>query len=177
MRPGRVAVAGMVALVVVVGGCTADKKPTPAPSDFKPGAVGIGDPYFPTYGNGGYDVAGYDLKLRYDPKSGELSGTATITAAATQDLSRFDFDFLGPLKVGKVTVDGRKAAYARTGAQELVITPDHGITKGRTFTVDIAYSGVPQLIDDPALGVSGWIATHDGAVALSQQKKNRVEKY
>jgi aminopeptidase N len=34
--------------------------------------------------------------------------------------------------------------------------------------VDVAYSGVPQLINDPSLGVSGWIATHDGAVALSQ---------
>jgi hypothetical protein len=44
-----------------------------------PGAQGIGYDYFPTYGNGGYDVAGYDLNLLYDPKSGELNGTATIT--------------------------------------------------------------------------------------------------
>lgn len=61
-------VAALVAAVVVVGlgGCTEDKSPVPTISltpvrDFAPGAAGIGDAYFPTYGNGGYDVAGYDL--------------------------------------------------------------------------------------------------------------------
>jgi aminopeptidase N len=32
----------------------------------------------------------------------------------------------------------------------------------------VTYAGVPQRIDDPALGVSGWVATKDGAVALNQ---------
>jgi aminopeptidase N len=135
---------------------------------FTPGAPGAGDPYFPDMGNGGYDAQHYSLSVKYDPGTKAIDATAKITARATQNLSRFDFDFLGPLKISKVTVDGRKAKYARTGAQELVITPDRGLAQGREFTVDVAYSGVPQLIDDPALGVSGWIATHDGAVALSQ---------
>ena len=30
-----------------------------------PGAVGIGDPLFPTLGNGGYDARHYSLGLRY----------------------------------------------------------------------------------------------------------------
>lgn len=30
-----------------------------------PGDPGIGDPYYPTYGNGGYDVSHYDLNLDY----------------------------------------------------------------------------------------------------------------
>ena len=30
-----------------------------------PGAPGIGDPYYPAYGNGGYDVSHYDLRLKY----------------------------------------------------------------------------------------------------------------
>ena len=38
-----------------------------APLQGSPGAPGIGDPYFPLDGNGGYDVAGYDLDLKYDP--------------------------------------------------------------------------------------------------------------
>jgi aminopeptidase N len=135
---------------------------------FTPGAPGAGDPYFPDMGNGGYDAQHYSLSLKYDPATKAIDAAAKITARATQNLSRFDLDFLGPLKISKLTVDGRKASYTRTGAQELVITPDHGLSKGREFTVDVAYSGVPQLINDPALGVSGWIATHDGAVALSQ---------
>ena len=32
-----------------------------------PGAPGIGDPYFPLDGNGGYDVRHYDLDVTYDP--------------------------------------------------------------------------------------------------------------
>jgi aminopeptidase N len=135
---------------------------------FTPGAPGAGDPYFPDMGNGGYDAQHYSLGVKYDPGTKAIDATARITARATQDLSRFDFDFLGPLKVSKVAVNGRPAAYTRTGAQELVITPERGLPRGREFVVDVAYSGVPQLINDPALGVSGWIATHDGAVALSQ---------
>ncbi|MGH3373859.1 MAG: M1 family metallopeptidase [Actinoallomurus sp.] len=135
---------------------------------FTPGAPGAGDPYFPDMGNGGYDAQHYSLSVKYDPGTKAIDAGARITARATQNLSRFDLDLLGPLKVGKITVNGRPAAYTRTGAQELVITPERGLPQGREFTVEVAYSGVPQLINDPALGVSGWIATHDGAVALSQ---------
>ena len=46
----------------------------------KAGAKGIGDPYFPTDGNGGYDVGHYDLRLAYDPSDGVLTGLATIDA-------------------------------------------------------------------------------------------------
>src|ERR1700712_3636435 len=63
--------------------------------DFLPGAPGIGDPYFPGDGNGGYDVAHYHLDVTYDPATGELGGVADIEATATQDLSRFDLDLKG----------------------------------------------------------------------------------
>ena len=49
---------------------------------FGPGAPGIGDPYFPLDGNGGYDVRHYDLDLTYDPDTDLLTGVATITAAS-----------------------------------------------------------------------------------------------
>ncbi len=130
----RVGIAGLLGLVLLGGGLFGrpggqiPRKPV-----FRPGAVGAGDPYFPTYGNGGYDVAGYDLDLRYDPKSGELGGTATITATATQDLSRFDFD-LAHLTAKSVRVDGAEAT-ATTTANELVVTPAAGIVRGKAFTV------------------------------------------
>jgi aminopeptidase N len=90
-----------MAVVLLLSGCSHD----PAPSGFQDGSAGIGDPYFPKAGNGGYDVAGYDLALDYDPKSGRLGGTATITATATENLRRFDFD-LANLSVSSVTVNG-----------------------------------------------------------------------
>src|SRR3954469_21808050 len=47
-----------------------------------PGADGVGDPYFPQEGNGGYDVRNYDLTLGYDPESDHLDGLARIRAQA-----------------------------------------------------------------------------------------------
>jgi aminopeptidase N len=139
-----------------------------APGRFSPGAPGAGDPYFPDMGNGGYDVSHYDIRLAFNPTTKAIAATTTITARATQDLSRFDLDFQGPLTISRLSIDGHRAAYTRSGAQELVITPPDGLRKGRTFTVSVTYAGVPQKIDDPALGVSGWVATADGAVALNQ---------
>ena len=72
------------------------------------GAAGLGDPYFPYYGNGGYDVAHYALRLHYEPDSDRLEGVATIRAAATQNLRQFNLDFVG-LTVRSVTVNGAPA--------------------------------------------------------------------
>lgn len=51
------------------------------------GAPGIGDPYYPTSGNTGYDVSHYDLRLQYQPKTDLLEGTATLLTTAKQELS------------------------------------------------------------------------------------------
>ncbi|MEV5576246.1 M1 family metallopeptidase [Spirillospora sp. NPDC052269] len=138
-----------------------------APPRFTPGAAGAGDPYFPEMGNGGYAPIHYEIGLKYDPATKGIDAVTSVQARATQNLSRFDLDFQG-LKIKKLTVDGRKAHYTRQGTQELVITPPKGLRKGKRFTVTVAYSGVPQTIDDPALGISGWIPTADGAVMLNQ---------
>lgn len=163
-RRGSLVVVCALALGLVGGtSLTANAAP-----QFSPGAPGAGDPYFPDMGNGGYDVRHYDIKLAFDPKTHAIKATTTILAKATQNLSRFDLDFQGPLKISKLSVNGRAASFTRNGAQELVITPPHGLWRGSKFTVAVTYAGVPQKIDDPALGISGWTATKDGAVALNQ---------
>ncbi|TDC97364.1 M1 family metallopeptidase [Actinomadura sp. 7K507] len=142
--------------------------PAGATAKFTPGAPGAGDPYFPDMGNGGYDVANYDVGLKYDPGTKGIQAVTKIKARATQNLSRFNLDFLGPLDISSLKVDGQRASYKRTGAQELVITPRKGLRKHRHFTVTVAYSGVPHTINDPTLGTSGWLPTDDGAVMLGQ---------
>src|SRR2546430_11456579 len=57
------------------------------------GASGVGDPYYPYAGNGGYDVSHYDIRVNYQPATDLLSGTTTIIATTTQELSSFDLDF------------------------------------------------------------------------------------
>jgi len=135
--------------------------------DYRPGSAGAGDPYFPKMGNGGYDVRHYGLRIAYDPAARHLVGTATITATAVQDLSRFNLDLRG-LTVQSVKVNKKAAKWRRSGAQELVITPAKGLRSGREFTVVVRYSGHPRKISDEPLGTSGWIPTSDGAVALGQ---------
>ncbi|MGW3995841.1 M1 family metallopeptidase [Amycolatopsis sp. NPDC004772] len=158
----------LVSCVLSAGLVAATSPAAEAAPVFSPGAPGTGDPYFPDMGNGGYDVGHYDIRLAYDPSTQAIDATTTIFATATQNLSRFDLDFQGPLTISRLSVNGRNAAFTRSGAQELVITPPSGLRKGTPFVVSVSYAGVPQKIDDPALGLSGWVATKDGAVALNQ---------
>ena len=140
-----------LALVVSIALCALVLPGAAPPTVFTPGAPGVGDPYYPLDGNGGYDVRHYDLDLTYDPETDELSGTATIEARATQNLSAFNLDFIG-LTVDSVAVDGASAAWTRDG-QELTIAPTAGIKNKAAFTVAIAYHGVPEAL--PELGGPG----------------------
>ena len=130
------------------------------------GAPGLGDPYFPLAGNGGYDVGHYSLDVNYVRAGNQLDATAVITARATQDLSRFDLDLLG-FTVGRVTVDLAPATFRRDG-QELVVTPGKALKAGATFVVQIAYSGRPTQVIDPDGSSEGWIPTTDGAFVVNE---------
>lgn len=171
MRARRVG--GALAIVLLVAGCTGSRpifgqppQSAAASRDFRPGAVGIGDTYFPHYGNGGYDVASYDLKIKYDPQTDRLTGHATITATAAADLSQFNLDFAGP-DITKLSVNGVDAKYERQD-DELVVTPATGLVESGQFTVDVAYDGVPKAITRPGLGPEGFLHTDDGALAIGQ---------
>ncbi|MFJ2608215.1 M1 family metallopeptidase [Streptomyces sp. NPDC087425] len=132
-----------------------------------PGGPGLRDPYFPKAGNGGYDVAHYDLTLAYTPGgSRTLTGTATVTARATHALSAFDLDLKG-LDVEDVTVDGRPARWNRAG-QELTVRPHDDLDRGATFRTTVRYSGTPETLTDPDGSEEGWLPTADGALALGE---------
>ena len=133
---------------------------------FTPGSVGIGDPYVPNEGNGGYQVRRYDLDLRFNPGTDRLQGVATIKATATQALSAFNLDLYG-LVVEKATVDGVSATVNRS-PRELTVQPAVGITDGSPFTVVVTYAGKPQILNDPDLGKSGWFNTSDGATVVGE---------
>jgi aminopeptidase N len=132
-----------------------------------PGSAGLDDPFFPNAGNGGYDVSHYSLTLGYEPGSNQLSGTAVITALATQDLSRFNLDLRG-FSISRLLVNGTAAQHARTGEHELEITPAAGLRAGRSFTVTIDYSGSPQVVTDPDQSIEGWVPTDDGAFVVGE---------
>jgi aminopeptidase N len=131
-----------------------------------PGSPGLGDPFFPLAGNGGYDVSRYALNLDYDPGENHLDGTALIVARTTQDLSRFDLDLRG-FTVARVLVNALPASFTRDG-QELIVTPRLPLRAGRTFTVLVRYAGVPEVITDPDESIEGWVPTSDGAFVVGE---------
>ncbi|MFJ8191061.1 M1 family metallopeptidase [Streptomyces sp. NPDC096094] len=159
MRTARllVAAATATALAACSGGGAVDGTP---------GGPGVRDPYFPKAGNGGYDIGHYDLTLAYDPDAEHLSGTATITARATRDMSAFNLDLKG-LDVEEVTVEGKDARFNRAG-QELTVRPADDLNDGETFRVTVRYSGDPVTVTDPDGSEEGWLPTEDGAVGLGQ---------
>lgn len=146
-------------LTVVIIGCTPDTS-RQAGSTPTPGAAGAGDEYYPNDGNGGYDALDYHVSVSFDPAAGSLDGDTTITATATQDLSRFNLDLRG-LEVGSVEVDGTRAEFAREGETELVITPATPLAEGSTFRTRVRYGGTPKEANGE-LGANGWQQSSGG---------------
>ena len=139
------------------------------PSQCVPGAPGVGDEYYPTYGNGGYDVRHYDLEIEYDPATDRLEGEALIRATATQTLCTFNLDLVG-LEVRRVEVNGRRASWSR-GGQELTVTPQRPLKKRHRFKVEVDYDGVPVEFVLPGFDPpirTGFMATPDGANVIGQ---------
>ncbi|MGH3669775.1 MAG: M1 family metallopeptidase [Pseudonocardiaceae bacterium] len=129
------------------------------------GADGIGDPYFPRAGNGGYDVTAYDIHIRYNPPADQIEGRTTITARSTEGLSRFNLDLRLPASA--VSVNDRPAQI-RQDDGELQITPAAPIPAGSPMTVQVDYSGVPSTVSGGPGVPSPWVRTTGGAVAVGE---------
>ena len=157
-RVRRTALAVGAALLLPVGVAQA----APAGDDTT-GSRGIGDPYYPTYGNGGYDVDHYGIHIHYTPKTDKLVGRTVIKAHAMQELSRFNLDFVLPVK--SVKVNGQKAAYTQ-GKHELVVTPRDALHATGKMEVEVRYAGVPGKIRSE--GIKPWIRTDDGVAAVGE---------
>ena len=132
------------------------------------GGGGLGDSLYPGFGNGGYDVKHYTLELTVrEVGTGDLEGVTTLEAEATQDLGRFNLDFIG-FTVDAVTVEGQPAGFDRTG-QELTVTPAEALATGQMFEVRVAYHGQPRVVESVAApGQIGWILFDGGSYVLSE---------
>lgn len=132
------------------------------------GAPGLGDSYYPGFGNGGYDVDHYTLDITVnDVSTSDLTAATTIEATATQDLLSFNLDFIG-FRVDSITVNNVTAEYSRKG-QELTITPLKPLMTGQPFTTVIRYSGLPEEMQSVALPVqTGWVVAENRSFVLSE---------
>lgn len=144
-------------LILLFGACT--------PANPEPGAAGLGDPYFPLLGNGGYDAQHYTLDLSVNVENNSIAGTMTMEARATQALSAFNLDFVG-MAIRGVTVNGRSAAYSHEGS-ELTVIPPAPLREGFLFTLVVSYEGTPEPLPPAAIPfASGWTHHHDRVLVL-----------
>jgi len=80
-------------------------------------------------------VRHYALALRFADDLNSYTATTTLRGRATHSLSRFNLDLTGT-SVRSVTIDGRKATWARSG-EELRVTPPKPVPRGREFSVKV----------------------------------------
>ncbi|MGW5108318.1 M1 family metallopeptidase [Nocardia sp. NPDC004123] len=132
-------------------------------SDALAGSPGLGDPYYPMDGNGGYHADHYDVTISYDPPSHQLTGSTRIDAVATQALRTFNLDYSGP-EISKVTVNGLPAWFDRTDEHELVVTPLIPLLPGLPFTAQVQYAGAATSTD----GDGWWFSPSGGAFVAGE---------
>ncbi len=152
--------------VLVVAAAAFSAAPAVASHGPSPGAVGIGDPLFPTLGNGGYDARHYSLDLRYATAAPQqtVSGTVTMYAKATQSLSRFNLDFAGD-SVRSVSVNGRNARWS-WAKEELSITPSKALRDHELFVAKVSYTARPFVpVDNVPFG---FFTVNGGSVTAGQ---------
>ena len=123
------------------------------------GTPGVGDPYFPDYGSGGYDAIKYAVAVDFDPSTGMLTGRTVVSARASARLKHFYLDLALPAT--RVLVDGTEAAFALDGFQDLRITPAKPVRAGREFTVTVEYAGKPGSLRQPGQDESPWRSNQD----------------
>lgn len=116
------------------------------------GREGIGDSLYATLGSSGFDVESYLIEMRFDPDTGWVSGSSTITAVATADLGLFSLDFFG-METSGVTVNGAAAGYEQV-MEELIVVPSRTLGPGEPMTVVVSYQGVVS--SRPARAIAGY---------------------
>ncbi|MFG2078209.1 M1 family metallopeptidase [Nonomuraea maritima] len=166
-KPG--ALAGITVAAMVLAGCGVPA----ASASTAPGARSVGDPLFAYLGNGGYDVASYDVSYDYRTGTTKMDASVRITATATQSLSGFSLDSAVE-KIDKVAVDGRPATF-RVSGEKLIVTPGRVLPKGHSFRVDVSFrvdrSANPQ---SPAFPKNepphrtAWVNKDDGFALMGQ---------
>lgn len=122
----------------------------------------MGDPLFPTYGNGGYDVQHYDIDLTVSITPTHVSGQVEIQAAATQPLDAFNLDFYG-MELSSLAVDGAEADFCfDRELGEVTVRPEEPLSADQLFTISATFAGEPTLRESTYGFYSGWY-TVDGA--------------
>ncbi len=170
---------------------TPGSSPAPA-ATLDPSLVGartLGDRFYPTLGNGGYDVRHYDLDLTWHQPDtvhprGRVDGHARIASVATQELAELSLDLArATTQVLDVRVDGGHVAHrADPWSRKLIVPLGEPRRAGTELVVEVHWtawpSGVHRLGEGiPLVGTGssrfrdarGLLSDGDGGFVMASQ--------
>jgi aminopeptidase N len=124
------------------------------------------DVYVPDHGDPTFGVSHYDLVLSVALENNALSGRATLTIEATEDLDRLELDLFA-LRVSRVKVDGAQPAKWSQRRHRLVLRLREPLAAGTQAAVEVTYAGSPRPMPGPD-GEAGWEELEDGLIVASQ---------
>jgi len=138
--------------------CDASSASGETGTEFQKGSEGVGDPYFPGLGNGGYDVDRYLIDVEWQPAYGDLVGWTTIEAKTAENLSSFNVDLNANMAISEVTVNGEEACFIREGTEVTVWVPETNLPAGSEFEARFTYAGKPGPVpaEYAPVGAGGW---------------------
>ena len=134
------------------------------------GARGIGDPYYADYGNGGYDVDHYDIRVSYVPRTDRLAGTTTrvdAVAGGTAQAATMSDDgrYVVTIVSGTIRLHDRVAATTTTlgtasAARRMAISGDGSqvaftLSNGSSSVRDVAAGTTSAIGAGDVLALSG----------------------
>lgn len=145
---------------------TAEPVPFPTVPGLVPTADGAGDLLFPALGNPGLDVQHYDLAVRYEPATDQLSGSVGIDLVLTEDRSEITLDSTDPL-VSEVAIDGVPVQFLND-SPELRIELAQPMAAGSTLRIEVVYALDPRPSNSPVGLPNGWFNTPGGSYVLNE---------
>jgi aminopeptidase N len=125
------------------------------------------DEYLPKNGNSGYQVSRYELELEYKVSINRLSGSATITAVALNELEQLTLDLSTALTVSKVSVNGKRAAEFSCRGGKLRIRLTSKLAAGAALSIVVRYGGSPRPMRS-LWGDVGFEELSDGVLVAGQ---------
>ena len=110
-----------------------------------------------------WDLKYYELRTKVNPDEKYLSGSNTILYEVLQPHQVIQIDLQPPLKVDKVTQDGKELSFKLDGANAYMITLAKNQVKGQKESIVVYYSGNPIVAKRPPWdGGVQWVKDADG---------------
>lgn len=138
----------------------ASPQPSATPHRSLAGARTLGDRFYPTLGNGGYDVRHYDLDLTWHQPDtarpqGVVDGRARLALVTTQDLGELSLDLSrGTTDVRAVRVDGTSVAHrADRAGRKLIVPLGKPRPEGTPIDIEVEWSARPSGVHRLAEGI------------------------